>query len=223
MSSNSKKFSLVQKILIGSAALFGVLMVGVIAIGAISVAREDKERKEVSARVRARALEKKAAAEAAFVAMTPSQHLDEAQKALDANQLDQVTRHLKAMPPNSPGVSTVHQRLASMQAKAKAAKIVKEKEREAILQKELVEARKKFAEKLEYKFLDKGLNMDVTAEGKNADILKLKWALTSKVAAHEISKGDLIETARSLGFKKVYLTNGFESSMGESYTWDLKN
>jgi len=85
-------------------------------------------------------------------------------------------------------------------------------------EKELLEARKKFAKECEYDYLDKGLNVSVTTPGRNATTLKLKWIGVSKVTAHEFGKKtELFQTLRELGFKKFVITDGY----GETWYWDL--
>jgi FKBP-type peptidyl-prolyl cis-trans isomerase len=127
-----------------------------------------------------------------------------------------------------PGREEVSKQIANLEAKAAAQaakqKAEEEKKAKALLAElavKMIAARKEFARKLETNYLDNGLNIDVTAEGPKAQVLKIKYALTSKVLAHQIEKGDLLETAKTLGFTKVRLTNGFESSLAEGYTWTL--
>ena len=81
--------------------------------------------------------------------------------------------------------------------------------------------RRAFAKACEERFLDAGMNCDVTTQGGHAETLRIKWALSSKVSAHQISKGDLLQTAKDMSFKKVILTNGFTSDLGYTVYWDL--
>lgn len=77
--------------------------------------------------------------------------------------------------------------------------------------------RRKFASAYENELLDKGFNVDVTTEGRNATTLRLKWILVSKVIAHQFDKGGVVPEMRKLGFKKFILTDGYD----ETWTWDL--
>jgi len=76
-------------------------------------------------------------------------------------------------------------------------------------------ARKDYAKELEFIFLDK-LHTDttVTVSGKNNTIIKIKWILWSKVTVYEFFKdGKIMNTWRSMGFKKYVLTDGYR------WTW----
>jgi len=165
--------------------------------------------------------EKKAAEEARFEAMTSAQHLEAAAKALNSGQLGEAVRQSKAIPDGTDGLKAVKSRISELQAKQEAARIAQQKERSANKAAALLLSRKDFAKNLETLLLDRGLNVDVTTQGSKSEVLRIKWALTSKVAAHELRKGDIISSAKELGFKKVQLTNGFQSELGESWTWDL--
>lgn len=81
-----------------------------------------------------------------------------------------------------------------------------------------VDARKGFAKNLEQVFIEKRMNTDVSAYGPKNTILKIKWALASKVTANDLSKSGIVEQAEKAGFKKLIFTDGYDSS----WTWDLK-
>jgi hypothetical protein len=66
--------------------------------------------------------------------------------------------------------------------------------------------------------LDQGYNCDVHAIGSKHTTLQMKWALVSKVMAHQMSRrSDIFDTARQLGFKRIELTDGFD----ETWVWNL--
>jgi hypothetical protein len=78
--------------------------------------------------------------------------------------------------------------------------------------------RKKYAEKLEFTYLDK-LHMDtrVTVSGINNTTIKIKWILWSRVTVHEFFKdGKVLSQWREMGFKRFILTDGYR------WTWDNK-
>ncbi|MDP2024832.1 hypothetical protein [Sulfuriferula sp.] len=81
-----------------------------------------------------------------------------------------------------------------------------------------VEARKDFAKNLENAFIEKRMNTDVSASGSKNTVLRIKWALASKVSAHDLSKSDVLESAETAGFKKVIFTDGYDFQV----YWDLK-
>jgi hypothetical protein len=72
---------------------------------------------------------------------------------------------------------------------------------------------------VEGQMLDKGFNFDVVAVGAGHTTLQMKWALASKVVMHQISENEqMFETARQLGFKRMELTDGFDSE----WSWKLE-
>lgn len=79
------------------------------------------------------------------------------------------------------------------------------------------DARKEFAKRLEQVFIEKRMNTDVSASGSKNTILRIKWALASKVSAHDLSKSDILETAEKAGFKKVIFTDGYDFA----WQWEL--
>lgn len=91
----------------------------------------------------------------------------------------------------------------------------KEKDLAALHQKEAHDkrgVRLLYAPIIENDFLDKGHDVTVKVEGKDATTLKIKWILVSRVFAHQISKDQqLIKTWRDMGFRKVILTDGYRS------------
>lgn len=69
-----------------------------------------------------------------------------------------------------------------------------------------------YAPIVENQFLDRGYDVTVKVEGKDATVLKIRWILVSRVLVHHISKDQqLIKTWRDMGFKKVLLTDGYRS------------
>jgi hypothetical protein len=81
-----------------------------------------------------------------------------------------------------------------------------------------IEARKVFAANLEKVFIEKRMNTDVTVEGSANTVLKIKWALASKVTANDLSKSGLIDQAKEAGFRRVIFTDGYNSV----FEWDAK-
>jgi len=76
-----------------------------------------------------------------------------------------------------------------------------------------------FASTMEQKMMEKGFNMDVKALGRTKTSLQLKFALMSKALVYNFrNEGNIDQTAKRLGFKKIIFTDGFDST----WTVDLK-
>lgn len=71
--------------------------------------------------------------------------------------------------------------------------------------------------------MDKGTGTHATAVGKDKKTLRIEWALMSESLAYRTQKeGVISENANMLGFNKIIYTNGFRSSLGSSWSYDLK-
>jgi hypothetical protein len=78
--------------------------------------------------------------------------------------------------------------------------------------------RRMFARNLEYRLLDRGMNVTVTTQGSNATTLRLEYILVSKVLVHQLEKdGSLLEEIRQQGFRRFVLTDGYD----ETWTWNF--
>ncbi|HVP43271.1 MAG TPA: zinc ribbon domain-containing protein [Terriglobales bacterium] len=176
-----------------------------------------------------KAAEEQAAAQQRFNAMTPAEHLAEAKKLLQPGAIPQSESqgflHIGAIPAGAFEAHTaadIKSRFLVEKQKraAEAARQSKIKAAEAERAKAATDeaARIAFAKIVENQMLDEGWNMDVTAIGAKHTTLRMKWALVSKVMAHQMSqKSDIFDTARQLGFKRLELTDGFD----ETWTWNL--
>lgn len=79
------------------------------------------------------------------------------------------------------------------------------------------ETRKEFANKLEQGFVEKGrMNADVTTSGPQNTVLSIRWALASKVTAHDLSESGIVTKAKGVGFKKIVYTDGY------NFSWEWK-
>ncbi len=77
----------------------------------------------------------------------------------------------------------------------------------------LKENRKRYAQSFEKKCLEKGLDFYVQTIGKDASVLKIKWALMSRPLIYKfINDKEIVRTWRELGFKKVLFTDGFRNN-----------
>lgn len=72
------------------------------------------------------------------------------------------------------------------------------------------EARKAFVSNLEERMLSNGMSATVTAEGKDARLLRIKFVLASKAFAYQVAnRTDLVDRAFALGFQRVTFDDGF--------------
>lgn len=78
--------------------------------------------------------------------------------------------------------------------------------------------RRKFAASYESSLLDEGIDATVTVSGRHATTLRLKWILVNRVLAHQFSqKADLFSNLRNMGFTRLEITDGYDSS----WYWNL--
>ena len=174
------------------------------------------------AQVEQETAERKAKAEAAAAAwagISPEEHLSRATKLLTGKpeeaQIKEARRHLNAIPKDSPHGKKAE--ALKIQSDTQQARILIAKAEAKVLL--LTLARASFAKDLENSYLDKGINADVTVSGPAKTNLRIKWALVSKVAAHQLDKNDQFWTnVQEMGFKKVILTDGYD----ESFSWTVK-
>jgi len=178
-------------------------------------AKRQKEAIAAEAQAKAQQAEK---AKQEFAAMTPEQHLAKAKEIMVPYSAGPLTiaegnRHLAAIPTNS----TVAREAAAFKRQfevekkkyeaqaARDAKIRTEQQRKI-----QIALREAVTKKMEESMLDEGYNCDITATGPDKTTLRIKYVLASKVFAHHLSKnGEFFEQARQMGFKKVYLTDGY--------------
>ena len=124
-----------------------------------------------------------------------------------------VKQRLNLVRPEAPEYQRAQALLLQMAAddKKTALEIAKSEERDS------AGARQGFAERLDEGFVRQRMNVDVRASGPNNTILTIKWALASKVFAHDMSESGIINQAAKEGFKKVVITDGYSFN----WRWDL--
>lgn len=135
-------------------------------------------------------------------------------KSVTKQEWADVKTHLSSIKPTQPQYQNAQALLSAMaeeDKKAAAADV-------AFQATAKIEARKDFAKNLEKVFIEKRMNTDVTAYGPKNTIVKIKWALASKVTANDLSKSGVAKQAEKAGFKKLIFTDGHNSE----WTWDLK-
>ncbi len=167
--------------------------------------------------------------ENAFKSMTPAQHLSAAESDMHVgaseDQIAEGMKHLDAVSgtPMEVRAKALRARYEAEKAKADRAAAAEAAAAEAKQEKEDAQAQEAgriaFAKTVENQMLDQGFNFDVVAVDAKHTTLRMKWALASKVAAHQISENtQMFETARELGFKRMELTDGFDFA----WSWNLQ-
>lgn len=80
-----------------------------------------------------------------------------------------------------------------------------------------------YASSVEEIFVRTGMDAQVRATGDNKKTLRIKYALMSQPLVYKFQNEIHIdEQARAAGFTKLLYTNGFESSLGRTWTVNLK-
>jgi len=155
-------------------------------------------------------------------ALTPDQHLSEAKKALADGykpqkdimkrawgRVDDAKKHLALIPQNSQEWGDAEKLRKEVARREKEI----EKAANVITRTLIIQQRKKFAEQYESALLDKGLDVHATVVGGAAETLKIKWVLISRPLVHKLTNdSDFISKLRNLGFKKLILSDGYDSS-----------
>jgi hypothetical protein len=84
------------------------------------------------------------------------------------------------------------------------------------------QARQLYASSVEQVFINQGMDAHVTATGNDKRHLRISYPLMSRPLVYKLQNDVKIEgVARSLGFKKLIYTDGFQSSFGRTWTSDL--
>lgn len=84
------------------------------------------------------------------------------------------------------------------------------------------QAREMYASSIEEIFIKNGMDVQVSARGKDKKLLRISYALMSQPLVYKFQNDIKIsEQAIPLGFNKLEYTNGFESSLGKTWTINL--
>ena len=79
-----------------------------------------------------------------------------------------------------------------------------------------------YASSMEENFIKAGLDAKISADGAQRDQLTVRYALMSKPLVYKFqNEMNLDDQARKFGFKRVVYTNGFESSLGKTWSINL--
>lgn len=82
-----------------------------------------------------------------------------------------------------------------------------------------VTGRKNYVERFEREMLKAGFDYTVTTEGRRSETLRIKYPLMNRPRVYQImNESKLASTATDLGFEKIVLTDGFNTT----WTYDLR-
>lgn len=154
----------------------------------------------------------------AFLKLTAAQHLAEAKSILKNRATDDSAfRYLNSIEKGDKEYKEAQTLLAQLKSaranddreKAKASEVEAKDERLAT--DTLMQGQRVYlARKIEEIYLDGGMDVRVTAEGKKSDILKISYILMNRVFVHEFQKVNM-EKLKEAEFRKIILTNGDDS------------
>jgi hypothetical protein len=93
----------------------------------------------------------------------------------------------------------------------------------ALLPKAQLTLREAYASSIEEIFIKTGMDAQVKAVGDGKKTLRIRYALMSQPLIYKFQNEIKIdEQAKNVGFSKLVYTNGFESSLGKTWTVNLK-
>lgn len=81
--------------------------------------------------------------------------------------------------------------------------------------------RKAYAEEFDRNMIEHRIESTTKIGGPDSTTLEITCALASRVMANDVSKNLDWPLLKELGFRKVHLTNGFDGSLREGFTWDV--
>jgi len=73
----------------------------------------------------------------------------------------------------------------------------------------MIEARKQYAKDLDRSFLERYIEVEITARGAKADVLQIKSILVSRVFIQNYYTLDVQLAVKKYGFRRIVFTNGF--------------
>lgn len=171
--------------------------------------------------------EKKRESEAAsFSSMTAAEHIERARIATapgtDLAVVEEGLRNLKAISPSGTeagSVKVLQRKLAATKDHLRNAQQKAERTADVNTEKANRALRDARAKEMENNMLRQGANVEIAAVGENHATLRITWLLVNKALAFQLSEnGELLENARSSGFKRVEITDGYYMT----WSWHLK-
>ena len=141
--------------------------------------------------------------------MTTAEHLTEAKKALSGGRVTDAKDHLSFITETSPEYA--ESRVLLMKVARREKEI--EKTSKIVAATLMIEQRKQFAKTYEKNLLDQGMDVYASTYGKDNTVMEIKFVLINRPFVHNFLKdASAIATLRSLGFKKLILTDGYDST-----------
>jgi hypothetical protein len=160
-------------------------------------------------------------AENAFKQMTPEQHLEVVKKDFKTDafpsQISEGMKHLEALKgtPLEKQGEELRVQYEARKTREEKARAAEEEKATATAQEQ---ARIEYQKTIQNSLYDESMEVEVRAFGPKHTTLQLTYALASPMVAHTLSR--FVEDWRTLGFKKVVLTNGLELA-NRSWVWNL--
>jgi RNA polymerase subunit RPABC4/transcription elongation factor Spt4 len=141
--------------------------------------------------------------------LTPAEHLKAIQVNLKTGNIVEANLHFRKLSQGTQEFSKA-EKLYDNYRKNK--KIV-DRESAKIANQVMIQKRAKFAKEYERQLLDKGMDVYVSTQGKDKSVLRVKWVLVSRPLVYKmINDGSVMGNLRNLGFKKLIMTDGYDSS-----------
>lgn len=140
-----------------------------------------------------------------FSKLPASDHLKAIKEELKVNNVKLANKHLRAIPPNTAEYKEAQKAYAERTTK------------NDVLNKEIgIAHRKRFADEYERNLLDEGMDVHVATLGKTHTTLQIKWILVNRPIIYKmINDETAMGNLRNLGFKKLVMTDGYDS------TWNI--
>lgn len=130
------------------------------------------------------------------------------------NELKEARASLQAIPLSAKEYNEAQKLFASSQKKY----VETEKKVDAEVKEGMKLIRQSVIKEMEQKMLAQGMDFYFSAEGKNADILRVKYVLMSRPLVYKITtETEFLENMKKTGVKKVIFTDGYD----DSWTYDL--
>ncbi|QSV44915.1 hypothetical protein [Geobacter benzoatilyticus] len=149
------------------------------------------------------------------VQLAPADALKKMTVAIRTGDMGEANRLFRDIPKDSPE----YKKAQALYDEWRAKKAKADKDAARIAKRIGAVNRKKFAKEYERQLLDKGMDAYVSTQGKESSTLKIKWVLVSRPLVHKmINDENVVENLRSLGFTKLVMSDGYDSS----WTIDLK-
>jgi len=135
----------------------------------------------------------------AFNALSAVEHIAKAKEMMNKNEWSGALRHIQALADNHPNKKPL---------------LAEYERRQQILKDESnKQDRINFANILEKRYLDNGMDVSVSVKGPQSTTLVIKYILVNRVTAHQMSNDpEIFVPLKKLKFKRLEITDGYDSS-----------